>query len=125
MLLKENTKSELLHEITFDQNISFQVIKKVKHLYPEAVSVREVHLENATDIELLNFAKKSAYSIVTFDADFAEINILKDQPPKIIWLRIGNTSTDNLAKVFQDYYESIKEFIENEIYKDIGCLEID
>ena len=71
-------------KLLFDQNISFRLIKKVRPLYPEAVSVREISLENATDIELWNFAKKNGYSIVTFDADFAEINILNDQPPKII-----------------------------------------
>ena len=67
----------------------------------------------------------NAYSIVTFDGDFAEINILKDHSPKIIWLRTGNTSTDNLVKVFEKYHEIIREFIDNETYKDLDCLEID
>lgn len=112
-------------KLLFDQNISFRLIKKVKHLFPDAISVREVGLENSTDIEIWEFARTNNYSIVTFDADFYELNILSKQTPKIIWLRIGNTSTDNLVKLFINNFEVIKEFITNNDYKEVDCLEID
>lgn len=103
--------------LLFDQNISFRLIKKIEHLYPDAIQVKEAGLENLADIEIWQYAKNNSYTIVTFDADFYEINLLKGQPPKILWLRTGNTSTDN--------FDLISEFILNENYKDVGCIEID
>ena len=49
---------------------------------------------------------------------------LNGHPPKIIWLRLGNTSSLNLARVFSGHQENIKNFITDIHYKDIGCLEI-
>jgi predicted nuclease of predicted toxin-antitoxin system len=112
-------------KLLFDQNISYRLIKKIRHLFPDAVSVKEVGLESSNDFEIWEFAKTHGYTIVTFDADFYELNMLKKQSPKIIWLRIGNTSTDNLVMIFTNKYEIIKDFIMNNDYKDIGCLEID
>ena len=42
-----------------------------------------------------------------------------------IWLRIGNTSTDNTAKILLDNRELISEFIHSPSHSDISCLEID
>jgi predicted nuclease of predicted toxin-antitoxin system len=112
-------------KLLLDQNISFQLVKKISHLFPETLQVKEAGIENYTDSEIWEFAKKNGYTIVSFDADFYELSILKKQPPKVIWLRTGNTSTDNLVNIFKDNYEVIEEFLNNESYKDIGCLEID
>jgi predicted nuclease of predicted toxin-antitoxin system len=65
------------------------------------------------------------YTIVTFDTDFYDISLIKGTPPKIIWLRIGNTSTRNLVVCLQNNLELIKEFVQNNEYRDLACLEID
>ena len=69
-----------------------------------------------------NFGVKSRkeYTIVTFDSDFFDLNTLYGFPPKIIWIRTGNTTTKNLEIIFKDKFELIKLFIE----EDYGCLEI-
>lgn len=67
-----------------DQNISFRVVVKLKHVYPDCRQVRELNLENKSDIEIWNFAKQNNYSIVTFDADFYDLVTLYGHPPKII-----------------------------------------
>lgn len=65
-------------KILFDQNISFRIIGKIKHLYPEAKQIRELGLENSSDMEIWNFANKNQYTIITFDSDFLIFRILKD-----------------------------------------------
>jgi predicted nuclease of predicted toxin-antitoxin system len=53
------------------------------------------------------------FAIVTFDADFIDISNLRGYPPKIIWLRIGNTSTKNIADRIRAEQNSIEEFLRN------------
>jgi predicted nuclease of predicted toxin-antitoxin system len=112
-------------KLLFDQNISYRVIKKISPLYPDAQQIRALGLENSTDIQIWEYAKKSDYSIVTFDADYFDIASLKGHPPKIIWLRVGNTTTDNLARLFIDKYNQIEDFISNPDNKNLACLEIE
>lgn len=112
-------------KLLFDQNISFRLIKRISDLFPEADQVKNLGLEDATDMEIWHFAKINGYTIVTFDSDYYDLSLIKGSPPKIIWLRIGNTSTSNLANVLKSNHSLIREFIKGVNYKDIGCLEID
>lgn len=111
-------------KLLFDQNISFRVISKINAVFPEAKQVRQLRIENDLDIDIWHFAKLHSYSIVTFDSDFYEISSLKGHPPKIIWLRTGNTKTNFLADFLISKSEIIKAFLENNEYKEIACLEI-
>ncbi|WP_373056931.1 DUF5615 family PIN-like protein [Zunongwangia sp. H14] len=112
-------------KLLFDQNISFRLLKKIKFHYPEAKQVRELGLENVTDVEIWEFARDNGFAIVTFDADFFDLSNLKGHPPKIIWLRMGNTTTNNLEKVFMEKKELFAEFLMNSEYKDVACLEVE
>lgn len=110
--------------LLFDQNISFRVSNKLKTVFSECKQVRELNLENKSDREIWDFARKESYTIVTFDADFYDMVTLFGHPPKVIWLRIGNTTTDNLITVLQTHADTIKSFITEQSYTEIGCLEI-
>lgn len=111
-------------KILFDQNISFRIINKINHLYPEAKQVRELGLENSTDIEIWNFANLNGFTIITFDSDFFDISNIKGYPPKIIWFKTGNCTTNNVKDILIDKFEIIKEFLTNIHFKEISCLEI-
>ena len=110
--------------ILFDQNISARISKKLSDLFSNCSQVRLEGLDNASDLEIWEYAKKNNFSIVTFDADFYDLSTLKGHPPKVIWLRIGNTTTANLEKVLRKYFDSISKFLSAEELSDIGCLEI-
>ena len=58
---------------------------------------------------------------MTFDADYADIASYKGHPPKITWLRMGNTTTDNIAEILVRNKELIIDFVRNE---ETACLEI-
>ena len=107
-------------KLLFDQNISFRLIKRISDIFPEAKQVRELGLENSTDLTIFEFAKLNDYIIVTFDADFCDFSNVKGFPPKIIWIRTGNTTTNNLEKLIRDKIEIIKLFY----IEDYACLEI-
>ncbi len=107
-------------KLLFDQNISFRLVKLISDLFPDSKQVRELELENSTDFEIFEYAKRNDYAIVTFDSDFCDLNIIKGFPPKIIWIRTGNTTTKNLENLLRLKYNLIKLFL----IEDYGCLEI-
>jgi predicted nuclease of predicted toxin-antitoxin system len=84
--------------LLFDQNISYKVCSKIHGSFPEAKHLSDLRLEGASDFEIWEFAKINNYCIVTFDFDFIDLSTLKGFPPKIIWLRVGNTTTGKIAE---------------------------
>lgn len=111
-------------KLLFDQNISFRIIRKIEVHFPDAKQVRELGLENSSDKEIWEYAKRNNYALVTFDADFLDFNVLYGHPPKIIWLRIGNTKTDFLAEKLINNSDKIIAFLTRDDFKDVGCLEL-
>ena len=111
-------------KLLFDQNISFRLVKKIQDIFPDSVQVREIKMENQSDISIWKFAKENKFTIVTFDSDYADLSAYYGSPPKVIWLRAGNMTTENLEKLLRKSSDRIKDFIVNEEIKNIGCLEI-
>jgi len=111
-------------KLLLDQNISFRITTKIQDLFPGSKQVKDLGLENSKDSFLWNYAKENNYCIVTFDGDFYDLGLIKGSSPKVIWLRLGNTSTQNIEIVFRKNYELIKTFLTDPNYKEIGCLEI-
>jgi predicted nuclease of predicted toxin-antitoxin system len=111
-------------KLLFDQNISFRIISKIKLNFPEAKQVRELGIENYSDLEIWKFAKVKEYTIETFDGDFYDLSNFRGFPPKIIWLRFGNTKTDFIANIINSKHSIINDFINAFEYSEIACLEI-
>lgn len=100
-------------KLLFDQNISFRILKKIASAFPDAQQTNRLMLSQSTDHEVWDFARKNNYCIVTFDSDFIDISVLKGCPPKVIWLKLGNSSTDRIAEVLLKSQGLISEFINN------------
>ncbi len=97
-------------KLLFDQNISFRLLKRIIDLLPESKQVRELGLENSTDSEIFDYARRNGFAIITFDSDFFDLSIIKGSPPKIIWIRTGNTTTNNLENILRGKYDLIKSY---------------
>jgi predicted nuclease of predicted toxin-antitoxin system len=65
-------------------------------------------------LEIWNFARRNNLCIVTFDADFIDLSTLKGSPPKIIWLRFGNTSTTGIAQKMIENTDKIIDFMKSD-----------
>lgn len=98
-------------KLLLDQNLSFKICKKIEDIFPEAKHVSDVRLNGSNDITIWNFAKNNNFTIVTFDSYFIDISILNGFPPKIIWMRTGNTTSDIITQKFKLHENVIKEFL--------------
>lgn len=111
-------------KLLFDQNISYRLIKKINDVYEQAYSLRALGLSNSSDIDLWRYAKDNDFTIVTFDADFFDFTTLYGAPPKIIWIKTGNMTTENLANLLLERETLIRDFIKRE-ESDILLLSFD
>jgi len=108
--------------ILLDQNISFRLVELLSNTFENVKQVRQVGLTDASDLEIWDYALKNNCLIVTFDSDFIDLSNLKGFPPKIIWLRFGNSSNLKIANKLLSKASDIREFIIN---PDVAFLEID
>jgi predicted nuclease of predicted toxin-antitoxin system len=83
--------------------------------------VRDVGLARADDRAIWEYARSERLTIVTLDSDFHERSLLLGWPPKVIWLRIGNTATVNVVALLRQREAEIAAFLSDQ---DHACLVI-
>jgi len=110
-------------KLLFDENISYRIIKQIDSLFPGSLHISAIKLTGDTDLSIWNYARQNDFTIVTFDEDFNELSNLKGYPPKIIWLRCGNTSTKNIIEKIKNNFGPIDSFLKEDFHEQ-GCLEI-
>ena len=111
-------------KLLLDQNISFRVVNLLTNSFEKVDHIKALGLIDASDIEIWSYALRYNYIIVTFDSDFIDLATLKGTPPKIIWLRFGNSSNLKIANKLPSNKEAINDFIIN-TNSEIYFLEID
>lgn len=104
-----------VHKLLFDNNISHRVLPKIADIFPNSLHVMLKNLDESTDLEVWRYAKIHGFAIVTKDSDFNDLAIYRGIPPKIIWIKLGNCKVDAIATVLRENYESIVEFLEDDV----------
>lgn len=102
-------------KLLVDQNISYRLLQLISNKYHEVHHVKHLDLINADDHDIFMFARKNKYdAVVTIDDDFVRLLHLCSIPPKVIWIRTGNCSTQFLADILLSKVESISEFVKSD-----------
>jgi predicted nuclease of predicted toxin-antitoxin system len=83
-------------KLLFDQNLSPRLVNRLAAEHPGSAHVATVSLDRTLDIAVWTFARDHGFAIVTKDADFSDLSVLLGFPPKIVWLRLGNCSTNDI-----------------------------
>ena len=100
-------------KLLFDQNLSHRLPVRLGDLFPDSAHVRAAGLEQADDRQIWEYAKANGYGIVSQDVDFAERSRLYGAPPKVVWLRCGNQTPQQVEKILRGHFEFIRELIQN------------
>ena len=93
--------------LLFDQNLSPRLVERLADLFPGSVHVSTLGMDKAMDSEIWQYAHDHDYMIVTKDADFSELGIVRGFPPKIIWIRRGNCTTLEIESILRENYGAI------------------
>ena len=100
--------------LLFDENLSPRLAGVLAEVYPGSVHVHRCGLGNADDSAIWQYAKDNGFTIVSKDSDFQERCILHGQPPKFIWLRAANCSTEEIENLLRTSLPIIKRFIQED-----------
>ena len=108
-------------KLLFDQNLSHRLPLRLGDLFPDLAHVRAVKMDQSADEEIWEYAKANGFCIVSQDADFAERSRLYGATPKVIWLRCGNQTPQQVERILRHNVELIRELIQN---ASLHCMEI-
>jgi predicted nuclease of predicted toxin-antitoxin system len=99
--------------LLFDQNLSHRLPRRLADLFPGADHVRRLSLDRASDDSIWECAKADGFCIVTQDSDFAERSRLRGAPPKVVWLRCGNSTPEQVEAILRRNAGLIAELMGN------------
>jgi predicted nuclease of predicted toxin-antitoxin system len=109
-------------KLLLDANISWRLCSFLDKNFGECTHVNKTELPcPAKDIEIWNYAIKNGYTIVTQDSDFLNFLETKGSPPKVILIKTGNLSIEQMQVILLQAKSSIMELHNSEEY---GLLEI-
>jgi predicted nuclease of predicted toxin-antitoxin system len=108
-------------KLLFDQNLSYRLVSALKDLFPDSAHVRVLGMQEADDVAIWQYARDRGFVIVTQDSDFNERSVLFGYPPKIVWLKCGNSSTANVLSLLRQHRADIVAFADD---PETGCLEL-
>ena len=90
-----------------------------------AVTLQELRLRDAQDIEIFNAARANGSDtvIITKDRDFVDLVIRLGNPPQILWLTCGNITNRDLQRIFtRAFPDAIELFDNGESIVEIGNI---
>lgn len=97
-------------KLLFDENLSPRLVDVLSADSPDSVHVRSVGLEAAEGRLVWEFAQNSGFVIVSKDGDFHQMSFLRGAPPKVVWVRLGNATTTQLAQMLRSRERDISRF---------------
>jgi predicted nuclease of predicted toxin-antitoxin system len=97
-------------KLLFDENLSARLVVLLADVFPNSVHVRDVDLQAADDSFVWNYARDHDLVIVSKDADMHQRCFLFGAPPKVIWVRLGNCSTTEVANLLRRYIGTLEVF---------------
>lgn len=108
-------------KLLLDENILFRVLKSVAPIFPGSIHISSEGAKVKEDQEIFEYARVNGFAILTFDEDFYDIQLLKGYPPKIIWLRLGNSNNLRVTSKLIESQSAILSFLSD---SESGILEI-
>lgn len=99
-----------MKRLLFDQNLSPHLIGRPADAFPDSLHVSDVGLGDASDRTVWDYAREHDLVIVSKDADFSDMGLLREVSPKVIWIRRGNCSTSEIETLLRSHAEAIAAF---------------
>ncbi|MBI1768465.1 MAG: DUF5615 family PIN-like protein [Bacteroidetes bacterium] len=107
-------------KLLFDQNLSHKLVDRLSDIFPNSSHVKTYNLSKEDDHAVWKFALENDFIVETQDSDFYDLALLNGTPPKIVWIRSGNSSTKYIEELIRSNTLSIQHLIPSQKI----CLEL-
>ena len=97
-------------KLLVDQNLSDRLSSRLQDQFPGSLHISEVLTRRARDPSIWSYARDNGFVIVTKDTDYRRLSNERGHPPKLIWIRSGNSSADLVESLLRDHYDEIEAF---------------
>jgi predicted nuclease of predicted toxin-antitoxin system len=94
----------------FDQNLSHRLVAQLMVEFPGSAHVRDFGLARAADPLVWAHAAAQGFVIVSKDVDFLHRALLLGPPPKVVWIRLGNCLTAEVATLLRSQHATLLAF---------------
>jgi predicted nuclease of predicted toxin-antitoxin system len=101
--------------VLFDEQLSESLLRHLQDRSPDAVHVRLLGLGGAGDDVVWQRAIDLGCVLVTKDEDFHRLSVLKGVPPEVVWIRLGNCATRDIANLLRERWLTIEEFVRDPV----------
>jgi predicted nuclease of predicted toxin-antitoxin system len=78
--------------------------------FPDSAHVRDLGMAQSPDSEVWAHAAAHGFVIVSKDADFQQRALQLGFPPKVVWIRLGNCLTANVATLLRFHHATLLAF---------------
>lgn len=96
--------------LLFDENLSEQLVGLVADLFPDSLHVRPLVGAGTPDLAVWRLAIEHGCLLVTKNEDFQRLSVWRGAPPKVVWIRLGNCSTREVAELLRARFDVITAF---------------
>lgn len=100
--------------LLLDEQLSPRLTQLLADLFPLSVHVLEILGGGASDQAVWHAASEHGCLLVTKDEDFHRLSVIRGAPPKVVWIRLGNCTTEGVASLLRLHYPQIERFAEHE-----------
>ena len=97
-------------KLLFDENLSPKLPRLLAACFSGSSHVRECGLLGQADEDVWEYARLQSFVLVSKDSDFQQRSLLYGHPPKVVWLRIGNCTRQQLVEFIAVHEVKIRTF---------------
>jgi predicted nuclease of predicted toxin-antitoxin system len=100
--------------LLFDEQLSEALVTLLHDLFPGSLHVRLLGASGSADTTVWHLAVEHECLLVTKDEDFHRLSVIRGAPPKVVWLRLGNSATLDVARLLRAHQDELRQFGEQD-----------
>ena len=100
-------------KLLLDENLSPRLLRKLESAYPGSEHVQGLGLQGRDDNTVWIAAVRGDFVLVSKDDDFRKRSQREGDPPKVVWLNVGNAGKAEVAEILVASKSELTRFVED------------